>query len=370
MGKTPGRERSKNHQTVVNKLTAKGLTFAKNPFQFESPLVANAKSGQTNMGSHLSNFLQAASNTSTPNSIWNSSNGGVTFSDVVAAQNQLPDLVKPVMNKPKMDASSMSLSRRLQQDQSAGLYNRSPMDVKASSNKRNSADLGPIGPRRRSPNLNWEPMGGGIGAPLQNPTPTGGGTGIFSGLSRSRFLDSFQARNQSSVEQQMLLGGDNPSLMTSYSYFDDPSVLLAMYNRQQQQQQQQQAQAQQQAQQQQQQQQQIDAGGWSTSSSSSMWTPMGYSNYPQQQQHIQQHQQQQPTTGMWPIRPPPGLADNLPSNNNSQLHHLHQQQQQQMRHQQQQQEDEMRTYDPFKSVSYLWQGNNDPWGSSDGKKQQ
>lgn len=205
-----------------------------------------------------------------------------------------------------------SVRRLLHHQDQSSMFNKSldsGMHVpKIPIDKRNSADLGPIGQPRRSSNTNWE-----MGAKnVPKPTPTM--SNMYSNLPRSRFLDSLQT-NQS-AERLALMGQDSSS-----SYLEE---LWAIYNHQQQ------FQQQQLQQQQQQQQQELNMANWQTNS---MWTPMGYTSYQQQQQ----------APPGWPIRPPPGLLQQNP-----------------ISQPEQNQPQEMPTYDPFKSLSYLW----------DNKKQQ
>lgn len=310
-------------------------------------------------------------------SIWTNNENRATFSDVVAAQT-IPDLLKPVtmdQRKNSLGHSIDQLTTRRSLNDSYGkrMMNKTKDDLDDMKYKRNSTELGPIGTRRQSPNDNqWEPMLGSI----HQPTPT-----PFSTLPRSRFLDSFQQCNQV-AEQVALAGGvDSETLMSRYSFFnDDQSLYLAMQLEQQRRQRQQQQQQQQLHQQQQQQTQNHIDSSWNTatvpptSSNSSMWTPMGYSPpsiYQQQQQSHSQQSQQMSAVGSWPVRPPPGLSMNNNSNpgrsqtNPSTMGYgAEVNTNDTMTMSQNNGHEEMRTYDPFHTVSYLWQGGNDPWSSS------
>lgn len=232
--------------------------------------------------------------------------------------------------------------------------------------KRNSDDFGPIGTpllTRNSPPFiqqNWEPMHGQA-TNIQQPTPM---NHFYQNQERSRYFDSFQNRNHLQQDngnnlgqqQQQQQPQDNSileaaNLMSQYPMWNaDRNVLMEMFNRQQQQ-------------------EQIDAWNRSTA-----WNPMNYTNTP---------------ATSTPVRPPPGLSLNRDRQHvggisaQQLLHHQQQQQQQQGSHISNLQPDEavattmtagnvtgaaqgepMRTYDPFKSLSYLWQGGNDLWGAN------
>lgn len=215
--------------------------------------------------------------------------------------------------------------------------------------KRHSDDFGPIGTpllTRNSPPFmqQWEPMGT---TSIQQPIPSMQNY-AYQNHQRSRFLDSFQNRTDLTPpliphQQDNILEAAN--LMSQYPVWNaDRNVLMEMFNLQQQQ-------------------EQLEA--WNRQSTA--WNPMNYSNTP--------------TTSTTTVRPPPGLTLNR---ERQQLQVQQQQlqgshisnirpdetsvvgamQQPQMQQQQQGNEPPMRTYDPFKSLSYLWQGSTDLWHTS------
>lgn len=408
-GKTPGRERkSGGYQPIKSNSNVKQLSFKTNAsgFGFESGTSAPKNN-------HVSFLPQATAN------IWTENRA--TFSDVVAQQPILPvgqgkmmknsymEQQKP-MRRSAGDAQGMNVGGNMSNLGLGGgnMFNNNnnnnnkrnlmygqrvkeevPMygsrDDSKVVNKRNSDDFGPIGTpllTRNSPPFiqqNWEPMLGQA-TNIQQPTPM---THYYPNQNqgRSRFLDSFQNRNHlqqdnGNIGQQQQQQQDNnileaANMMSQYPMWSaDRNFLMEMFNRQQQQ-------------------EQIDAWNRSTA-----WSPMNYTSTPATSN---------------PVRPPPGLSLNRDRQQQQQQQHVgvmsaqqqHHQHSQQQQMQQQQgshisnirpeevvassvntnvggnvtgaaQGEPMRTYDPFKSLSYLWQGSTDLWGASNNnnKKQE
>lgn len=374
-GKTPGRERKPaGYQTIKNSPNMKQLSY-KNPstgFGFD-PAVSAPKNN------HVSFLPQATAN------IWTESRA--TFSDVVAQQPMFP--VGQSEKQVKIMQNSYLEQQKQQERRSAGdvqgmsnlggniFHNRrnncmyggrvkndlslyGSMDVGKPVNKRNSDDFGPIGPpliTRHSPPLfqqNWEP--------IEQPTPM---HNYYQTQGSSPFLDTFQNRN--SIQQHDSVGNigqqkDNgilkaANLMSHYPFWNaDRNVLMEMFNRQQQQ-------------------EQLDAWNRTTA-----WNPMNYTNTPAASSTNTQYQ----LNTDWPIsgRPPPGLSLNRVRQQQQHMGGISVQHQGPHISNNQSEEanittisagnmsggaihgEPMRTYDPFKSLSYLWQGSTDLWGSS------
>lgn len=389
-GKTPGRERKPGgYQPIKNSSNMKQLSFKTPSTSFG--LDSGVSAPKNN---HVSFLPQATAN------IWTENRA--TFSDVVAHQPMFPvgqGGQEPAMKQAKMmknsymdqqkagrrsagDAQGMNVGGNLSNLGLGGgnMFNNKrnamyggrvkddlslygSMDEGKSVNKRNSDDFGPIGTpllTRNSPPFiqqNWEPMLG-QSTGIQQPTPM---SSYYQTQARSRFFDTFQNRShlqQDNVGNMGQQQQDNSileaaNLMSQYPVWNaDRNVLMEMFNRQQQQ-------------------EQMDAWNRSTA-----WNPMNYSNT------MAQTTQHQPNPGSWsvPVRPPPGLTLNR---DRQHVGAISAHQQQQGSHISNNRPEEvvpttsnagnvtaaaqgepMRTYDPFKSLSYLWQGSTDLWGSS------
>ncbi|XP_063700102.1 transmembrane protein 131 homolog [Culicoides brevitarsis] len=353
-GKTPGRERKSGgyQQSIKNSTNIKQLSFKTPGFGFET--AQNSVPKNNHVG-----FLPQAN-------IWTENRA--TFSDVVAQQPVLPvtqpkkslfmDQVPPqktrrstgdVQNTSNLglgggnlfnQQQNANVKRNLssmygQQTQQQRVLDEISMygNTDDAKNQRHSDDFGPIGTpllTRNSPPFlqqNWEPMG------IQQPVPAM--SNYYQSQPRSRFLDTFQSREQQQSDASLL------EAMSQFPVWNADPNWTEMFTRHQQQQQQQ---------------EQFDA--WNRSMA---WNPMNYSTNST-------------------VRPPPGLTlnrerqqqlpgshiSNIRSEENVGVAAANQQQQQQQQQNQgaQQNQEPMRTYDPFKSLSYLWQGGTDLWGAS------
>uniref|UniRef100_A0A336KV56 CSON015221 protein n=1 Tax=Culicoides sonorensis TaxID=179676 RepID=A0A336KV56_CULSO len=401
-GKTPGRERkSGGHQPIKNSTNMKQLTFknATTGFKFDSNEVCQKNN-------HVSFLPQATA------SIWTENRA--TFSDVVAQQPLIgtQNVQEPALKPNKMMKNpygeQQKANRRsagdvpMNSSQNMGnlglgggnMFNNNnnnnntkrnlmfggrvkddlslfrSMEEPKSVISPNFDGFGPIGTpllSRNSPPFmqqqNWDSMNNQMGVPntIQQPTAS---MSNYPTQTRSRFLDAFPTRQQENVNYSQSQDSnilEAANLMSQFPVWNaDPNILLEMFNRQQQQ-------------------EQLDA--WNRSNNA--WNPMNYSNTPtaSTQNHMN-------SAGQWPVtvRPPPGLSLNR-DRQQPQNQMMQQQQQQQSSHISSRAEDTilssnnnnnidstgsqgagggetMRTYDPFKSLSYLWQGSTDLWGAS------